>query len=72
MQPTDYLRRQQEVQGWGVTVTSYQLGDRYYCTIENVDPGARIARAEGATREDAERQALEKASKYLARTRRMG
>ena len=42
----------------------------YYCTIYNVDPGARFARADGPTREDAEAKALEKAARYLAQTRR--
>jgi hypothetical protein len=42
----------------------------YYCTINNVDPGARFARAEGPTREDAEAKAIAKAERYLAQTRR--
>jgi hypothetical protein len=42
----------------------------YHCTINNVDPGARFARADGSTREEAERRALEKAERYLAQTRR--
>jgi hypothetical protein len=42
----------------------------YHCTIANVDPGARFARADGATREDAEARALEKAARYLAQTRK--
>ena len=36
----------------------------------NVDPGARFARADGATKEEAELRAIEKATKYLAQTRR--
>jgi hypothetical protein len=35
-----------------------------------VDPGARFARAEGHTREEAEAIALEKAARYLQQTRR--
>jgi hypothetical protein len=42
----------------------------YYCTISNLNPGARVARADGATREEAETRALEKAARYLAQTRR--
>ena len=44
-----------------------RLGDVYHCTIYNVDPGARFARADGSTREEAERKALEKAD-ALSRT----
>ena len=33
--------------GWPITVETYKLGAVYHCTIANVDPGARFARAEG-------------------------
>jgi hypothetical protein len=46
------------------------LGAVYYCSVANADPGARFARADGASREEAERGALEKAERYLAQTRR--
>jgi len=65
-----YKKRRQELVGWAIEIESYKFGDVYYCTINNVDPGARFARAEGSTREDAEAQALEKAQRYLAQTRR--
>ena len=70
MKPEDHSRRQQELAGWAITVETYKLGETYHCTIANVDPGARIARADGSTREDAESRALEKATRYLAQTRR--
>ena len=70
MKPQDYSRRQQELSGWPVTIETYKLGDEYHCTIANVDPGARIARAEGSVREEVERRALEKAERYLGQTRR--
>jgi hypothetical protein len=70
MKPEEYSRRQQEVAGWPVTIETYKLGDVYHCTIANVDPGARIARADGSTKEEAETIALEKAARYLAQTRR--
>ena len=38
------------------TIETYKLGDVYHCTIDNVDPGARFARAEGSTSEEAEAQ----------------
>ncbi len=70
MKAEGYARRRQELGGWTVEIETYKLGDVYYCTINNVDPGARFARAEGSTREEAERQALEKAERYLKQTRK--
>ena len=70
MKPDHQTSRREELAGWPVTIETYRLGDVYHCTIANVDPGARFARAEGDTREDVERTALEKARKYLAQTRR--
>jgi hypothetical protein len=70
MKPEDHSRRQQELAGWPVTIESYRLGDVYYCTISNVDPGARFARAEGPTKEEAESRAIEKATRYLQQTRK--
>ena len=70
MKAEGYSRRRQEIGSWPIEIESYKFGDVYYCTINNVDPGARFARAEGSTREDAEGQALEKAQRYLAQTRR--
>ncbi|MBI3003668.1 MAG: hypothetical protein HYY54_08675 [candidate division NC10 bacterium] len=72
MKPEEYSRRQQQVGSWAINIVSYRLGDRYYCTVDNVEPGARIARGEGATREEAERSAVEKATARLAKTRVVG
>jgi hypothetical protein len=68
--PEEYAKRPQVLDGWDITVETYKLGDIYYCTIANADPGARFARAEGPTREDAESKALEKAARYLKQTRK--
>jgi hypothetical protein len=65
-----YTKRRQPLGDWEIEIETYQAGDVFYCTINNVDPGARFARAEGATREQAERKALEKAEKYIKQTRR--
>jgi dsRNA-specific ribonuclease len=67
--PEDYQRRQEELAGWKVGIVSYRLGDRYHCEVDNVSPGARLSRGEGATREEAEKQALDQARVMLARTR---
>jgi hypothetical protein len=70
MKPEEQSRQQRELAGWPVTVETYKLGEVYHCTISNIDPGARIARGEGATREEAEGIAIEKATRYLSQTRR--
>jgi len=70
MKAEGYERRRQELGGWAIEIETYQVGEVFYCTINNVDPGARFARAEGSTREAAEQQALAKAERYLAQTRR--
>ena len=70
MKSEDFQESREEMGGWAVNVVSYRIGDRFYCTIDNVDPGARIARAEGATREEAETAARDKAERYLQQTRR--
>jgi hypothetical protein len=70
MKPEEHSRRQIELSGWAIVVETYKLGDVYHCTISNVDPGARFARADGSTKEEAEQRALEKAERYLAQTRK--
>jgi hypothetical protein len=70
MKPEDYSTHQQELAGWQVTIETYKLGAVYHCTISNVDPGARLARADGETKEEAESRAIEKATRYLGQTRK--
>jgi hypothetical protein len=69
MKAEEFTERYQEIDGWRIHIVSYRIGHQCYCAIDNVDPGARFARGEGATRDEAERAALEKARKYLAQTR---
>jgi hypothetical protein len=69
MRAENYERRREELAGWPVVIVSYKLGERYVCEIDNVNPGARVARTEGTTREDAERAAIEAAERRLGRTR---
>ncbi len=70
MHAQDFSRREVELAGWPIVVETYRLGDAYYCMISSADPGARFARAQGASRESAELAALDKAEKWLGRTRR--
>ncbi len=70
MKPEDYRERTVDVGGWQVRLTSYKLGEQYNCKADNVSPGAWLARTTGATREEAEEKALERARELLARTRK--
>ncbi|MEH2513547.1 class 3 adenylate cyclase/predicted nucleic acid-binding Zn ribbon protein [Nitrobacteraceae bacterium AZCC 1564] len=64
-----YQRRKQHLGAWEIGVSSYKLGNRYRCEVDNVSPGTRLARGEGSTRAEAEAQALNQARKLLAGTR---
>jgi len=66
----DYSERQVDVEPWQVKLTSYKLGQVYHCKADNVSPGAALARATGATRQEAEQNALDRARQLLSRTRR--
>ena len=70
MNAEGYTRREQELSGWSILLETYRLGDKYFCTISSVDPGARFARGNGVTKEEAESSAIEKATRYLAQTRK--
>jgi hypothetical protein len=70
MHAEDYNERQVDVEPWQVKLTSYKLGDVYHCKADNVSPGAALARSTGATREEAEQKALDRARQLLARTHR--
>ena len=70
MKPENYSERRVEIDGWPVNLTTYQLGDKWHAKADNVSPGAGLARAEAATREQAERRALDRARELLGRTKR--
>jgi hypothetical protein len=70
MKVEDYQERTLELAGWPVHLTSYRMGETFHCTADNVSPGANIARSTGATREEAEKKAIERATERLAATKR--
>ena len=72
MKAEDFTRRQQTLAGWAIVVETYRAGETFFCTISSEDPGARFARGQGPSRDDAERIALEKAERWLTQTRRFG
>ena len=66
MVPEAYQERKEAIPPFEVHIVSYRAGGTFRCTIDNVDPGAVIARSEGSTREEAEARALERAKKLLS------
>jgi len=60
----------QEIGGWEVVVETYRLGDTYFTTISSAEAGARFARGQGASSDEAEHVAMEKARRWLMQTRR--
>jgi hypothetical protein len=71
MRPEEPREREESVGRWRVRLVSYRLGGEYFCSADNVDPGANVARARAATREEAEARALAQAGERLARTREL-
>lgn len=70
MKAEAFTRHQHTLAGWTVVVETYRAGETYYATVSSEEAGARFARGQGATPEDAERIALEKAERWLGQTRR--
>ena len=60
MKAAQYHDELKEINGIMVHVTTYQIGDEFYCHITNADPGATIARAAGKTAEEASQAAIQK------------
>jgi hypothetical protein len=65
IRPEGFQERKVDITPFTVRVSSYQLDRTFYSSVDNIDPGAVIARAEGKTRDDAEQGALRKAQRYL-------
>lgn len=63
--PEDYSERKTELAGWPVRIVTYRLGTVYRTTIDNTDPGAWVVKSEGATKQEAERKALQEAEALL-------
>jgi hypothetical protein len=67
-----WVRTEETLAGWPVTVVTYRLRDVWHCKVDNVSPGAIIARATGATLEEARAAATGTAESRLKKTRRTG
>ncbi|MFN8006851.1 MAG: MBL fold metallo-hydrolase [Terriglobia bacterium] len=71
LKPKDYSEKMIELEGWKVRLTSYGLGDRYYCKADDVEPGACITRSEAGTLAEAEQTAIGKVREYFSRASRL-
>jgi hypothetical protein len=71
VQEEDVEQRQQKLHGYPVGVVSFRSGDKFVCRVDNVDPGAVIARGEGRTRAEAERAALSQLERRFARSKQL-
>jgi len=70
MTTENFKEEYRELNGAKVRITSYKIGDEYYCHVYNADPGATIARATATTLQDAMNHAIEKASARLSGMKR--
>ncbi|MBI2104853.1 MAG: hypothetical protein HYT90_04640 [Candidatus Omnitrophica bacterium] len=68
--PEDYSERKTQLAGWPVHIVTYRLGTTYYTTIDNTDPGAWVVKAQGATKEAAESQALKDAQALMEKVKK--
>lgn len=68
----EYTRRQEEHKGWQIGITTYRVGETWFCTVDNVSPGARLHSVSGGSKEGVERQAVRAAQLLLGKTRRFG
>jgi hypothetical protein len=70
MKAEEFQERRLELAGWPVNLTSYRIGAEWHSKADNVSPGAGLCRTTGATREEAEQKAIQRAQELLSRTKR--
>lgn len=68
--PEDYSERTLELGGWPIRIVTYRLDSTYRTTIDNLDPGAWVVKAEGQTKEESESKALKEAQSLLEKIKR--
>ncbi len=61
----DFSVNTREISGLTVNITSYKIGKRYYCHIDNVDPGATIVRLDGESKDEVIQTAIDRAIRRL-------
>jgi hypothetical protein len=66
----NYQEREITLEGWPVRLTTYRIGSKFVCQADNVSPGACLARFSAETLEEAETNAISKATHLLSKTKR--
>ncbi len=61
----DFSSYQKEINGTRIEVVVYKIESQYFCHISNAEAGPTIARAKATTATEAEKVALEKATRRL-------
>ena len=61
----EYRMESKEIDGLKINITSYKIGPTYYCHVDNVDPGAVIARSEAESQDEAIQVAMAKTMERL-------
>ena len=61
----EYRIESKEIDGLKINITSYKIGATYYCHVDNVDPGAVIARSEAESQDEAIQVAMAKTMERL-------
>ena len=69
MAAKEFRHRPDVIDGWEVRVTSYVIAGAWCCRVDNVSPGATVARARAESRDQAETEAIERARQRLRTTR---
>jgi hypothetical protein len=67
--PSEYHERTESLPPFRIHITSYMMNGTYFCSVDNVDPGAVIVRSTGLTREEAELKAVTRAKERLEYSR---
>lgn len=65
----EHQREERVLGGWPAGVTTYRIGETWICKVDNVSPGATVARGRGKTRQEALEIATTAAARRLAATR---
>ncbi len=65
----EHKREEVVLGGWPAGITTYRIGALWICKVDNVSPGATVARGRGKTREEALEIATTAATRRLAATR---
>ena len=67
---SDHQERLLELEGWKARLISYRIGDIFHAKVDNVDPGANVARASGSDRDQVEAHVIQVAQERFQATRR--